>query len=99
MRLELDFPAELVEAIAQRAAELVRADSVPTLASPYLTVVEAAEYLRCGRQRIYDLLSSRRLTRFKDGSRVLLERKELDRLVAQGLPTVSRGRVNAEVAR
>jgi excisionase family DNA binding protein len=46
--------------------------------SPYLSVTEAAEYLRCSPQRIYDLLSSRRLSKLKDGSRVLLLRAELD---------------------
>jgi excisionase family DNA binding protein len=47
---------------------------------------EAAEYLRCDRQRIYDLVSSRRLTKLKDGSRVLLFRAELDEYVASSLP-------------
>jgi excisionase family DNA binding protein len=46
--------------------------------SPYMTVAEAADRLRCSRQRIYDLLSSGRLKRLKDGSRTLLRREELD---------------------
>jgi excisionase family DNA binding protein len=40
----------------------------------HLSVGEAAEYLACDKQRIYDLLSSHRLTKLKDGSRVLLLR-------------------------
>ena len=46
--------------------------------SPYLSVEEAAAYLRCSRQRVYDLLSARRLTRIKDGSRTLLARSEVE---------------------
>lgn len=42
-----------------------------------MTIPEAAEYLRCSRQRIDDLLSQRRLTRFKDGARTLVSRAEL----------------------
>jgi excisionase family DNA binding protein len=45
--------------------------------SEFLSVPEAAEFLRCNRQRVYDLLSARRLTRYKDGSRVLVKRAEL----------------------
>ena len=52
--------------------------SQPAPASPYLTVVEAADYLRCHRQRIDDLLSQHRLTRIKDGSRTLVRRDEIE---------------------
>jgi excisionase family DNA binding protein len=84
------IPPELLDAVAQRAADLVveRLRSTRT-ESPYLSVAEAADYLRAKPQRIYDLLSSRRLTRFKDGSRVLLLREELDSYVGE----VARGRV------
>lgn len=51
--------------------------------SPYLTVPEAAEYLRSSRQRVYDLLFSRRLPRVKDGSRVLIRRTDLDAYLNQ----------------
>ena len=44
----------------------------------FLNVEEAAEHLRCDKQRIYDLVSSRRLPRYKDGARVLLKRSDLD---------------------
>jgi excisionase family DNA binding protein len=46
--------------------------------SEFLTVPEAADVLRADRQRVYDLLSSGRLTRHKDGSRVLVRRAELE---------------------
>ena len=96
---EADATAAFVEFVAERAAELVlERFSDPKPASPYLNVAEAADYLRCDRQRIYDLLSSRRLTKLKDGSRVLLWRAELDDLVASALPSPSVARLNARDA-
>lgn len=77
--------AELVEAIAERAAQLVLARLKPASRSPYMTIPEAAEYARCRRQRIDDLLSSGRLTRYKDGRRTLVSRAELEaRLNSRG---------------
>lgn len=49
--------------------------------SPYLTVHEAAEYLRCKPQRIYNLCAEGRLTRNHDGSRLLLLADEVEGLV------------------
>ena len=46
--------------------------------SPYLSIPEAADHLRCTRQRIDDLLSTGRLTRIKDGTRTLIERAEVE---------------------
>jgi excisionase family DNA binding protein len=57
--------------------------------SPFLTVAEAADYLRAKRQRVDDLLSARRLTRYKDGRRTLVSRAELDSYLA----AVGEGRV------
>jgi excisionase family DNA binding protein len=48
-----------------------------------MTVQEAAEFLRCPRQRIYDLLSQGRLSRFKDGRRTLVSRAEVARWVGE----------------
>src|SRR6266851_1548479 len=78
--LALPIPGELIEQLAQRAAELVLAQLALTAGSesPYMTIPEAAAYARCKRQRIDDLLSSRRLTRHKDGRRTLVSRAELD---------------------
>ena len=47
--------------------------------SPLLTVSEAASLLRAKPQRVYDLLSDGRLTRHKDGRRVLVDRQEIVR--------------------
>ncbi len=89
----LTLPPEVVEAIARRAAELV-ADQQrhDRRGSPLLTVPEAAELLRCKRHRIDDLLSQRRLTRYKDGSRTLVSRAELETYI--GLTASRLRRVN-----
>jgi excisionase family DNA binding protein len=78
--LRLEVPPELVDAIAARAAELVFERLAADVArdSKYVTVAEAAAILRAKPQRVYDLLSDGRLTRHKDGSRVLVDRRELD---------------------
>ena len=81
------LPADVVDAIVEQVAERVltvlaaqeRSGGSSQLASPYLTVTEAAVFLRCKRQRIYDLLSARTLTRIKDGSRTLVSRAEIER--------------------
>jgi excisionase family DNA binding protein len=79
MRIVLELSDEVVEAIAERAADLVVARQPRHgRGSPYLTVAEAAEQLRCKPQRLYDLASAGRLSRYKDGSRVLLSRGEID---------------------
>jgi excisionase family DNA binding protein len=75
----LSLSDEAVEAIAQRAAELVLeqlGDRGPS--REFLTVVEAAELLRCEPQRIYELSSDGRLPKVKDGSRVLIRRSDVD---------------------
>jgi excisionase family DNA binding protein len=76
----ISIPAELLEHVAQRAADLAveRLGGEGDEASPFLTIPEAAVYARCKRQRIDDLLSARRLTRYKDGRRTLVSRTELD---------------------
>ena len=65
MKLELTVPAELVEQIAARAAELMLERHEPDPRSRWMTVAEAAEHARCDVQRIYDLRSDGRLTRHK----------------------------------
>ena len=76
---------QLLDEIARRAAHIVLAQldqPAPAAVSPFMTIAEAAEYARCKRQRIDDLLSARRLTRFKDGRRTLVSRAELDQYLA-----------------
>lgn len=81
----IPLPAALVEAIAQRAAELL-AERLPTAAEPdgYLDVDGAAEFLACPKSRIYSLVSSRRIPHHRDGSRLLFDRSELRAYVEAG---------------
>ena len=84
--------AELVDLVVASVLERMGGPPEP---SPYLSIDEAAEYLRAKKQRVYDLVSAGRLTRFKDGSRVLVSRAELDAHlsgVAHQLPTAPRSR-------
>ena len=85
MTLTIVLPDDAIERIADRAAAITLAQlerKRPASPSPYLTVTEAAEYARCSRQRIYDLLSTRRLRRYRDGARVLVKRVEFDAYLA-----------------
>ena len=74
----LELTGEQLDLLAHRVAEIVVAHTPPTApaASTFLSVREASELLRASRQRIYDLLSDGRLTRHKDGTRVLIRRDE-----------------------
>jgi excisionase family DNA binding protein len=81
VNLRVVVPDEIVDEIVERVSERVLAslpdhDSSPP--SPYMSVPEAASYLRCSRQRIDDLLSSKRLTRVKEGNRTLVSRVEIE---------------------
>lgn len=80
--LSLGVPPEFVEAVAQRAAEILAERQGAPEPMPYLTVDEAAGYLRCKPKRVYDLCSQRRLPFVKDGSRTLLRRTDLDTYLA-----------------
>lgn len=51
--------------------------------SPWLTVTEAADLLRCQQHRVRDLLSARTLTTYKEGRRTLLGRAEVMRHVRE----------------
>jgi excisionase family DNA binding protein len=82
--LSLSLPPETLDALVERVAELVlERASGRDQTNPYLTVAETAELLRAKQQRVYDLLSARRLTRYKDGRRVLVRRAELERYLAE----------------
>jgi excisionase family DNA binding protein len=69
---------QLVE-IAERAAALIPTGA--PVVSPWLNVAEAAERLRCRKDRIYDLISLGKLHPRRDGRRVLLHRDDLDSYV------------------
>jgi hypothetical protein len=50
--LVISLSDDALEAVARRAAELVLEQARPVGGSPLMTCVEAAEYLRCARQRV-----------------------------------------------
>jgi excisionase family DNA binding protein len=75
--LALSVPAELVEAIARQVADEL-AERMPDRPEPYLNVEQAAEYLAAPKSRVYDLVRDGRLTPYKDGSRSLFRREDLD---------------------
>jgi len=74
----VSFPPELVEAIADQVAVRLQPHE-PN--DPWLDVDEAADYLRCKPQRIYDLVSYERLRVAKDGRRSLFKRAWLDEVL------------------
>jgi excisionase family DNA binding protein len=86
------FDVALIEALvrlidarigAALAAYAERADTAEQ-PSEYLSVEECAHVLRTSRQRIYDLCSSGRLCRTKDGARTLIRRADLDAYLQNG---------------
>jgi excisionase family DNA binding protein len=81
--LSVSLPPELVEIVAERAAELVEERSDARV-EPWIGVREASAHLACPRSRIYALVSARRIPHRKDGSRLLFRRSELDAWLAEG---------------
>jgi excisionase family DNA binding protein len=69
---------QLAEIAEQAAALISTADQAGT---PWLNVTDAAERLRCRKDRIYDLIALGKLHPRRDGRRVLLHRDDLDRYV------------------
>ena len=82
--LSLGVPVELIEAVAQRTADLLE-ERLPHRPEPYLNVEQAAEYLAASTDRIYDL-RRQGLPHFKDGTRLLFKREDLDAWLARGDP-------------
>jgi excisionase family DNA binding protein len=83
IELTLRLTDEQVAQIAERVAALI--PTATPAASPWLNVPEAAERLRCGKDRIYDLIALGKLCPRRDGRRVLLHRDDLDAYV-EGRP-------------
>jgi excisionase family DNA binding protein len=74
-----------LEALADRVAALVAARLGPSHGA-WIGVREAADYLACKPQRIYDLVSQGRLPHRRDGRRVLFRRADLDRYLGGEIP-------------
>lgn len=81
--LALTVPAELVDVLAERVAQLLQARAPVPEGDPWLDVDAAAAYLSCRPKRIYDLRSQGRVRFAKDGSRLLFRRSWLDACLEQ----------------
>jgi excisionase family DNA binding protein len=79
----IPVPPELIEALAQRTAEIVT-ERLGQQPEPWIGVDQAAEHLACPKSRIYALVSARRIPHEKDGSRLLFRRSDLDEWLQQG---------------
>ena len=78
-QLAIPFPDDLLDLLTKEVARRIAEQQPQQQAAPlYLTVREAADLIRAKPQRIYDLVSAGRLTRHKDGARLLIARGELD---------------------
>src|SRR5215212_3188738 len=67
--VSLVMPSAALQILADRLEPILRERLAARSAqseAKYLTVGETAEYLRCSKQRVYDLVSSRRLIKQKD---------------------------------
>lgn len=76
IELTVRLTDEQLAEIARRAAALIPNDADGM--SPWLNVTDAAERLRCKKDRIYDLIALGKLHPRRDGRRVLLHRDDLD---------------------
>jgi hypothetical protein len=83
LRLEID--EELIEQIAERAAELIGERSGRKEPDGWLRGADRiAAYIDAPRSRVYALVSARRIPVHHDGSALIARRSELDRWLVQG---------------
>jgi excisionase family DNA binding protein len=77
-----DVGPDALEALARRAAQLVKEGMADR--GGYIDVKGAAEFLACKPDRIYALVSAKRIPHHRDGSRLLFDRGELREYVRAG---------------
>jgi excisionase family DNA binding protein len=65
----------MVDYLVERVAVATR-DASASGVSPYLTVDEAADYLRCPKKRIYSIKAD--IPHLREGKRILFRRSDLD---------------------
>jgi excisionase family DNA binding protein len=76
---------ELVERIAQRAAELLTEQSSEPVEDTWLRGADKiAAYIDCPRSRVYALASAKRIPIYRDGSALIAKRSELDTWLQRG---------------
>lgn len=71
------LPAEALDAIAVRVAEMLK-DAAMDAGTPWMTLDEAADYLRWPKQRLYKLTAADAIPMRRHGNRILFNRDELD---------------------
>lgn len=85
LRLLVTLTAEdeerLAQTLSRRLEHLIVDRPRPSSSRQLLTVEEAAAYLRCKKQRIYDLRSQGRLLAKREGRRLLFTQRALDELL------------------
>jgi hypothetical protein len=85
MNLTIDIGNELVERIAERAAELVAGRQEGAADSEWLRGADKiAAYIDSPRSRVYALVSARRIPVHHDGSALIARRSELDAWLQAG---------------
>ncbi len=67
----------IAAAVTAQVKQQLTAEATSTR-SPYMSVPEASNYMRCKPQRVYDLLTAGHLDRYKDGVRVLIRRDQIE---------------------
>jgi excisionase family DNA binding protein len=80
----ITLPPGLMDQLAAQVADQLTARIASPLA-PYLNVEQAAEYLACGKRRVYDLVEREAVVYYRDGKRLLFRCADLDSYVS-GLP-------------
>jgi excisionase family DNA binding protein len=89
-QLRVTLPEELLEAAAERVAELLleRLPPSPAAGSPWLDFEAALAYLGFSRDRLYKLTAARAIPfrKKRDGQGLLFHRGELDRWLEQEYP-------------
>lgn len=73
----LPIPPELLEQIAERAAEILAARAAPAV-SPWMSADQAADYTGIPKQSLYKLTAAKAIPHAKPGNRLLFKREDLD---------------------
>lgn len=85
MNLTLSIADELVERIAERAAELVAGRQAEATGDGWLRGADKiADYIDSPRSRVYALTSARSIPVHHDGSALIARRSELDTWLLNG---------------
>lgn len=84
MALSFDIADEIVERIAERAAELLRQRQEGDVEGWLRGADKIASYIDSPRSRVYALVSARRIPVHHDGSALIARRSDLDAWLRAG---------------